>query len=66
MKKPEDILTKFWWTHYRFEFIGHHIANGLNSNNKLKQDLRNVFRSHNDKLCYYDFFQFLDKKLNAG
>jgi RAB protein geranylgeranyltransferase component A len=56
MKKPEEILTKFWWTHYRFEFIGHHIADCLNKNNTLKQELRNVFRSHNDKLCYYDFF----------
>jgi len=36
----------------------------FNSEPKLMKEMRELFRSQNDKVSYYDMFQFINKKLN--
>jgi hypothetical protein len=52
----EEILTSKWWEFVRFSHFGSEMAEKLNSNKKTKDELRNLFKSQNDKLSYYDLF----------
>ena len=62
-KNKEVILTKKWWEHNRFETFGNQVADVLNRDSALKDELRKLFKAQNDKLSYYDFFQFIEKKM---
>jgi len=59
----EIILTQEWWQRQRHSRLGQAIAQKLNESPELKQELRQLFKSQQDKLSYYDLFQFINKKL---
>jgi CRISPR/Cas system-associated endoribonuclease Cas2 len=59
----EEILTQKWWEKVRFSHFGGELAAILNKNKKLKDELRKLFKDQNDKLSYYDLFQFIENKL---
>ena len=62
----ESILTQEWWEHQRYSKIGNDIVQKLKNNSKAKKELRELFRSQQDKLSYYDLFQFLENKLKVN
>ena len=52
----EEILTTKWWEYVRFNHFGAEMAEKLNQSKQKKDQLRNLFKSQNDKLSYYDLF----------
>mmetsp|Transcript_34836 Transcript_34836/g.53486 ORF Transcript_34836/g.53486 Transcript_34836/m.53486 type:complete len:305 (+) Transcript_34836:1100-2014(+) len=56
-------LSKKWWDSVRFSEIGEAMAKTLNGSPDVKKKLRATFKENNDKLSYYDLFQFLEKDL---
>lgn len=58
--KKEDILTQAWWDHQRYSNFGNLLASRFKSKPHLMQTLREKFRSQNDRLAYYDLFQFIE------
>jgi hypothetical protein len=59
----EIILTTKWWEVQRYEHFGTSMAAKFNSEPQLKEQLRALFKAQNDRLSYYDLFQFISKKL---
>ena len=62
-KKQPTIMSQQWWERMRYRRFGDECAKQLNANPQLKAEIREIFKSHQDKLCYYDFSQFTQKKL---
>jgi len=61
--EKEKLLTDEWWEHQRYSRLGDQIKQKLTKEKKLKKELRDLFRSQQDKLSYHDLFQFLEKKM---
>lgn len=59
----KEITTQKWWNRERFSIFGNHLAKILNSDAAMKKELRSLFKSQNDKLSYFDLFQFIEKRL---
>lgn len=59
----EVIFTQKWWEMIRFQNFGRQLAEKLREQPLLKDDLRDLFKSQNDKLSYYDLFQFIEFNL---
>lgn len=59
----EEVLRQDWWNRVRFFHFGSLLAEKLNAQPELKVEFRNLFKASKDKLSYYDFFQFIEKKL---
>ena len=59
----EIILDEKWWEKLRHQHFGCDMAQKLKDFPELKMELRDLFRSQEDRLSYYDLFQFIDKKL---
>jgi len=57
------ILTQKWWDRLRYYNFGTQLEQKLSSQPLMKKSLRAIFKDHGDKLCYYDLFQFISKKL---
>lgn len=62
----EEILTAKWWEVVRFSHFGAEMVAILNKNKKMKDDLRKLFKSQNDKLSYYDLFTFIEFTLKIN
>ena len=58
------ITTQEWWQRLRFRKFGLELANKFKQRPALMTELRNLFRTHNDKASYYDFFQFIQHKVS--
>jgi hypothetical protein len=63
--KVDDILTQTWWSHARFSKVGQSIAKAFASNSKVQQKIVDNFKSHKNKLSYYDFFNHLEFDLKV-
>lgn len=64
---PRDkalVTTQRWWERLRFRKFGLELANRFKQRPALMTELRTLFRTQNDKICYYDFFQFLLNKVS--
>ena len=59
-------MTYQWWQKERFRTLGTFLFEKFKENAKLKQSLKDVFKSHGDKISYYDFFSFLEKDMGFG
>jgi len=62
-EKEEVILTQKWWEYVRYSHFGEELARKLNKNQVLKAELRKLFKGQDDRLSYYDLFQFIDLRL---
>jgi len=62
-ENKEVILTDKWWNTMRYFKIGERLKQKFDSDKQLLQQCRALFASTNDKLSYYDFFQFLEKTM---
>jgi hypothetical protein len=60
---PEEILSKGWWEHKRYQRFGDLLSQKLQANQGHKDQLRKLFRDQNDKLSYFDLFNFTDHVL---
>lgn len=58
-----EIFTTKWWEKLRFSHFGNLMSQAFLKQPSLKRELRDLFKSQNDKLSFYDLFQFIDKKL---
>ena len=62
--ESEDVvLTQRWWEYVRYSHFGLELAKKLNKSSSLKSEQRRLFKNQNDKLSYYDMFQFIELKL---
>ena len=59
-------MTYKWWQKERFRPLGSFLFSQFKKNPKLKQDLKDVFKDHGDKISYFDFFEFLENNTNSG
>jgi hypothetical protein len=64
-RKMDDILTQTWWSHARFSRVGNAIAEVFASNPVVQQKIVANFKSHKNKLSYYDFFNHLEFDLKV-
>jgi len=55
----QAILSPEWWAQVRYYHFGSELTDKLGENEDLKQELRALFKACDDKLQYYDFFQFV-------
>lgn len=60
----EIVLTNKWWEKVRYHNFGSQLKIKFEENPQLKQELRKQFKSQDDKLSYYDLFQFIQHKAN--
>ena len=59
-----DIITSSkWWDVVRYKRIGTIIAQKL-QNSALRKELRQLFNECKNKMSYFDFFKFIEEKLN--
>lgn len=64
MTENKDVMAKeAWWQKLRFRKFGTEMASKFKAKPALMTQLRQQFRAHQDKNCYCDFFQFIDKEL---
>lgn len=59
----EVILTDKWWMKLRYHHFGNEMAEKMKAQPNLMGEMRALFKSQNEKLSYYDMFQFINKKL---
>jgi len=59
----EVILTEKWWQKLRYFHFGNEMCEKFKNVPELMPELRELFKSQNDKLSYYDMFQFIKNKL---
>lgn len=57
---PETILAKQWWDVMRFKNFGVQMAGKFREKPALLQQIRDLFRSMNDKLSYFNLFHFIE------
>ena len=62
-ENKEVILTEKWWAHLRYMNFGSQLKEKMEAKPELKTELRGMFKAQNDKLSYYDLFQFIQHKL---
>jgi hypothetical protein len=62
-EKHEDIVTQNWWSKLRYSNFGNQIASKFKEKPNLQAEMRRMFRMQNDKLSYYDMFQFVEHVL---
>jgi hypothetical protein len=60
------VLTAKWWTHLRYNHFGSELKRVMEAEPALLATMRELFRSQNDKLSYFDFFQYVQHKLKIG
>jgi len=60
----EIILTQKWWQNLRYHHFGSEMCQKFKENPSLQRELRELFKSQNDKLSYFDLFQFIQHRLN--
>lgn len=56
----EEILTQKWWEYLRFSKFGLSMAQKFKQKPSLMTELRSIFRGQNDKIAYFDLFQFIE------
>lgn len=60
----EIMLTKKWYEKVRHSHVGQMIVERLQDQPELLKEFRQLFKQQNDKLSYYDLFQFLNNQLD--
>lgn len=64
MSGSKDVMVKeAWWQRLRFRRFGVEMASKFKAKPALMTSLRQQFRDHEDRNCYYDFFMFIEKDL---
>lgn len=67
LKENHDIvLTEKWWSHLRFNHFGSELKRVMDGAPGLLKEMRTLFSAQNDKLSYFDFFQFVSKRLQIS
>ena len=59
----EVIQTQKWWDKVRYLNFGTQLAKKLNADKNLMKALRAKFSEQNDRLSYFDLFQFIEHQL---
>ena len=63
-KKSLDILQdQIWWDTQRFSHFGERSIQAFKETPALYKKLRTMFKDQNDKLSYFDFFNFIEHDL---
>jgi len=57
------ILTQKYWLRLRYKHIGEDMKLKFTEQPQLMKELRALFKKQNDKLSYFDMFQFISNKL---
>lgn len=65
-KEKAKIYTDKWWVVERFSHFGGALKKALDADQSAKDDLRELFRSQDEKLSYNDFNQFHTHKLKIA
>jgi len=63
-ENKEVILNQKWWNKLRYMNFGSELEQKLSSQPSLKLAMRKMFKDQNDQCSYYDFFQFIQHKLD--
>jgi len=57
MTENKDVMVKeAWWQRLRFRKFGIEMATKFKNKPALMTTLREQFRAHQDRNCYFDFF----------
>jgi hypothetical protein len=59
----EVILTTKWWQKLRYFHFGNEMKECFEQKPELMTELREIFKSQNDKCTYFDCFQFISNKM---
>ena len=60
----EIILTQKWWEYLRYSKFGLSMAEKFKLNPSFMTELRAMFKAQDDKIAYYDLFQFIEHILD--
>ena len=60
------ILDNKWWGNVRYATFAENLKLAFSSDPDSQKDMRRLFTSQNDKLSYYDLFNFINKRLEIS
>jgi hypothetical protein len=60
VKKLDEIFSQQWWDYTRYERIGNSIREKFEAQPEIKQKIIDCFKSQNNKITYYDFFNHIE------
>lgn len=66
MKNKEDVLNQKWWDTLRYSRFGKAMKDSFKLSPHLKSELRELFKRQNDKISYWNLFQFIEHQLKIG